>query len=260
MLRIFLLAVLLAAFAGNDRPAQAGERLLLAAAASLRYVFDNDLIPMFTRRNPGVEIEATYDSSGKLQTQIENGLEADVFMSAAPRQMNALVAKKFVDAGAVVNLLENRIVLIRPANAPAAVAGFADADAAETIAVGDPDSVPAGQYAREAFTSLGIWEKVLAKASLGTNVTEVLGWVAEGSADIGVVYATDAATTDKVAVIASAPAGSLRVPVLYPAAPLAASRHAALAARFVAFLQTPEALRVFAKYGFSPVSLLIDNG
>ena len=251
LLCLFVAVAMAAAFV-QPRQAKAEDKILLAAAASLRYSFDNDLIPMFQARNPGLTVEATYDSSGKLQAQIENGLEADVFMSAAPKQMNALVDKGFVDGAGVVSLLENKIVLICPAGAAPAVSGFADADKANVVAVGDPDSVPAGQYAREVFTSLGIWDKVLAKASLGTNVTEVLGWVAEASADVGVVYATDAATTDQVKVVAEAPEGSLKNKVIYPVAVLKQSGSPDAARKLVAFLQTPEALAVFERYGFAP--------
>lgn len=232
---------------------QAGEepKLFLAAAASLRYSFDDKLIPMFEERNPGVKIEATYDSSGKLQSQIENGLGADIFMSASPKQMNALKDKGFIDPASVDDVLENRIVLIRPAGGPGKVAGFENILDAAMIAVGDPASVPAGQYAKEIFTSLGVWDKVSAKASLGSNVTEVLNWVAEGSADVGVVYATDAATTRRVAVIAPAPAGSLKDPVLYPVGMLKKSTSPELAKKFLAFLSSPDAIAVFEQYGFA---------
>ena len=123
---------------------------------------------------------------------------------------------------------------------------------AATIAVGDPESVPVGQYSKEAFTNLGIWDAVSAKASLGTNVTEVLNWVAEGSADVGVVYATDAATTDKVQVVAEAPEGSLEKKVVYPVGIVSASQHKDAARLFVEFLQSDEALAVFEAYGFTP--------
>ncbi|MCD8352368.1 MAG: molybdate ABC transporter substrate-binding protein [Planctomycetaceae bacterium] len=250
---LVILAAALFAVVLSSVPARAAEsgKLLIAAAASLRYSYDDKLIPMFKEQNPGVEIEATYDSSGKLQAQIENGLEADIFMSASPKQMNTLKDGGFIAADTVVDLLENRIVLIRPASTESPIKGFYEAVNADMIAVGDPASVPAGQYAREVFTSLGIWDAVLAKASLGTNVTEVLNWVAEGSADVGVVYATDAATTDRVAVIAAAPAGSLKAPVLYPVAMLAKSASPELAKKFLAFLQTPEAIAVFKEYGFA---------
>ena len=251
MQRICLALVLAAMFAAPF--VRAGERsgLLLAAAASLRYSFDDKLIPMFEARNPGVKIESTYDSSGKLQAQIENGLEADIFMSASPKQMNYLKDKEFIDPATIVDLLENKIVLIRPTGNPGRVTGFENVLDAAMIAVGDPASVPAGQYAKEVFTSLGIWDKVAEKASLGTNVTEVLNWVAEGSADVGVVYATDAATTKRVTVLANAPAGSLKTPVLYPVGMLKKSPSPELAKKFLAFLSSPEAIAVFEEYGFA---------
>ncbi len=248
----FILALLLVGLAYVPS-ARAGEesRLLLAAAASLRYSFDAKLIPLFEDRNPGSKIEATYDSSGKLQFQIENGLEADIFMSAASKQMRELVDKGFVDPDSVRNLLENRIVLIRPADRPGKVTGFANILDADMIAVGDPASVPAGQYAKEILASLGVWDRVAAKASLGTNITEVLNWVAEGSADVGLVYATDAAATKRVTVIAAAPVGTLKTPVLYPVGRLKKSRAPETAKKFLAFLASPEALAVFKEYGFA---------
>lgn len=238
--------------AGEPAVSEEPVTILVAAAASLEYSYKDELIPMFTERYPYITVEGTYDSSGKLQTQIEEGLEADVFMSAATKQMNALKDESLIDADSIVDLLENKIVLIAPAGSDPAAKSFETAADAATIAVGDPESVPAGQYAREAFTSLGLWDAVSAKASLGTNVTEVLNWVAEGSADVGVVYATDAATTDRVQVVAEAPEGSLEKKIIYPVGIVAASQHKDAARLFVEFLQSDEALAVFEKYGFTP--------
>ncbi|MDR1625516.1 MAG: molybdate ABC transporter substrate-binding protein [Spirochaetia bacterium] len=225
--------------------------IMVAAAASLRYSYEQELIPLFQKKYPHITVEGTYDSSGKLQSQIEAGLEADVFMSAAPTQMNNLAGKNLVVPASVKPLLENKIVLIKPAGSPTAASDFKSAAGAKTIAIGDPASVPAGQYAREAFTSLGVWDAVLSKASLGTNVTEVLNWVGAASAELGVVYATDAATTNKVEVVAEAPEGSMKQKVIYPAGIVAASKHPQEAQTFIDFLASQEALEVFRKYGFS---------
>lgn len=225
--------------------------ILIAAAASLKYSYEDELIPMFEAQNPGIKVEATFDSSGKLQTQIEEGLEADVFMSAAVKQMTELTEENLIDADSVIDLLENKIVLIVPGGVDAKVTSFADITNADIIAVGDPESVPAGQYAKEALTSLGLWDEVEAKSTKGTNVTEVLNWVAEGSADAGIVYATDAATTEHVVVIAEAPEDSLAQKVIYPIGVVAASENKEAALKFVNFLQTDEALAVFEQYGFA---------
>ena len=225
--------------------------ILAAAAASLKYSFDEELIPMFQEKYPWITVEGTYDSSGKLQTQIEEGLEADIFMSAAMKQMNALKDQGLVAEDTVTELLENKIVLIVPADSEAAITSFEDIGNAEAIALGDPESVPVGQYSEEALTSLGIWDSIQEKVSFGTNVTEVLSWVSEGSADVGIVYATDAATTDKVKVIAEAPEGSLSKKVIYPAAMVAGSQNEEAAKLFLEFLQSDEAMKVFEAYGFA---------
>lgn len=225
----------------------------LAAAASLEYAFTERLIPVFEAANPGIRIEGVYDSSGKLQTQIEAGLPADIFFSAAEKQMDALDAEGYVLSGTITDYLENRIVLIVPKEAGSGIASFQDLPKAEMIALGDPDSVPAGQYAREVLTNLGIWEELQGKISFGTNVTEVLNWVAEGSADCGIVYATDAAATDRVTVVSEAPEGSLDTPVVYPAALLKQTeeKNTDAAELFFEYILSDEAYSVFAEYGFA---------
>ena len=226
--------------------------LLIAAAASLEYSMEEKLIPLFEKQNPGIRVEGSYDSSGKLQTQIEEGMEADLFFSAATKQMDALTGEGYMKKDSEVNLLENRIVAIVPKDSELEINGFEDLVHAKTIALGDPGSVPAGQYAKEALTSLNLWKEVSAKASFGTNVTEVLNWVAEGSAEAGVVYATDAAARgEDVEVKAEAPEGSLAKPVIYPAAILERTGHSAESEAFLKFLQSDEAGEIFSEYGFT---------
>ena len=226
--------------------------ILVAAAASLKNAYEEELIPMFETQYPGVTVKGTYDSSGKLQTQIEEGLEADVFMSAAKKQMKALDEEGMIDSDSIVDLLENKIVLIVPTGSDKGIQSFEDIGKADSIALGDPASVPAGQYSEEALTNLGLWDQIQDKTSFGTNVTEVLNQVAAGSADAGIVYATDAASmADQVEVVAEAPEGSLKTRVIYPVAVVKDSANAEMAANFVEFLTTDEAMKVFEAYGFS---------
>lgn len=226
--------------------------ILVAAAASLKNAYEEELIPMFEEQYPGVSVEGTYDSSGKLQTQIEEGLEADVFMSAAEKQMKALDEEGMIASDTITNLLENKIVLIVPEGSSAGLASFEDIEKAGLIALGDPASVPAGQYAQEALTSLGIWDKIQDKVSFGTNVTEVLNQVAASSAEAGIVYATDAASmSDQVEIVAEAPEGSLQKKVIYPVAVVKDSAHQEEAGNFVEFLKSEEAMKVFEEYGFT---------
>ena len=222
--------------------------ILVAAAASLKNAYEDKLIPMFEEANPGVTVKGTYDSSGKLQTQIEEGLEADVFMSAAKKQMTALDEEGMIASDTITDLLENKIVLIVPTGNEKKLEKFEDIENADSIALGDP----AGQYAQEALTNLGIWDKIQDKVSFGTNVTEVLNQVAAASADAGIVYATDAASmADQVEVVAEAPEGSLAKKVIYPVAVVKGTAHEEVAKEFVAFLQTDKAITVFEEYGFS---------
>ena len=226
--------------------------ILVAAAASLKNAYEEELIPMFEEQYPGVMVKGTYDSSGKLQTQIEEGLEADVFMSAAKKQMKALDEEGMIDSDSIVDLLENKIVLIVPTGSDKGIQSFEDIVKADSIALGDPASVPAGQYSEEALTNLGLWDQIQDKTSFGTNVTEVLNQVAAGSADAGIVYATDAASmADQVEVVAEAPEGSLKTKVIYPVAVVKDSANAEVAVNFVEFLTTDEAMKVFEAYGFS---------
>jgi molybdate transport system substrate-binding protein len=254
----FLTAVLLfgagstALFAKGKADANVGvTEITLAAAASLKNAFDGELIPLFEKKYPAVKVVGSYDSSGKLQTQIEQGLEADVFFSAAQRQMDALVDGGFINRADVKNLLQNKIVLIKRKGGVTKVTDFKNIQQALSIALGDPASTPAGQYAKEAFTKLGNWSALEAKLSLGTNVTEVLGWVSAGSAEVGVVYATDAASDANVEIISYLDEGLLATRVIYPVAPLAKSAHPAEARLLVDFLSSPDGIAVFKKFGFS---------
>ncbi len=239
--------------------AAAGEEttLLIVAAASLEAVFEDQLIPMFEEANPGIQVEGTYASSGDLQQQIESGLEADLFMSAATSNMDTLVEEGLVDQASVVNLLKNDVVLIVPEGVESNVTGFEDLANADVVAIGDPESVPAGKYAQEILTGLGIYDQVAEKASFGNSVTEVLTWVAEGSADAGIVYSTDALTENsngddkKVTVLATADDSMMETPVIYPVGITTSTTRKEAAQTLEDFLQSEEAMNVFVEAGFT---------
>ena len=232
-------------------------KILVAAAASLQATFDNELIPLFEKENPEITVEGTYASSGDLQQQIESGLDADVFFSAATSNMDTLAEEKLIDEDTVVDLLKNDVVLITPKDSKLGIKSFKDITKADTIAIGDPESVPAGKYAKEILTNLGVYNEVEKKASLGASVTEVLSWVAEGSADAGIVYATDAQTENtngddkEVEVVATAEDSMMQTPVVYPVGVVSASAHKDEAKAFEDFLQTDEAKAILEKAGFT---------
>ena len=232
-------------------------KILVAAAASLQATFDNELIPLFEKENPEIAVEGTYASSGDLQHQIESGLDADVFFSAATSNMDTLAEEKLIDEDTVVDLLKNNVVLITPKDSKLRIKSFKDITKADTIAIGDPESVPAGKYAKEILINLDVYNEVEKKASLGASVTEVLSWVAEGSADAGIVYATDAQTENtngddkEVEVVATAEDSMMQTPVVYPVGVVSASTHKDEAKAFEDFLQTDEAKAILEKAGFT---------
>ena len=247
-------------------------KISVAAAASLQATFDDELIPLFEKENPGVTVEGTYASSGDLQQQIESGLDADVFFSAATSNMDTLVDENLVDKDTVVDLLKNDVVLIMPKDSKLGIKGFKDITKADTIAIGDPESVPAGKYAKEILTNLGVYDEVEKeiKKDLPSRlharrqmmkvlyeVTEVLSWVAEGSADAGIVYATDAQTENtngddkEVEIVATAEDSMMQTPVIYPVGTVSSSAHKDEAKAFEDFLQTDEAKAILEKAGFT---------
>ncbi len=235
--------------AAETEAAAEGEEttIVLAAAASLKYVFDDKLIPMFQEANPNIKVEATYDSSGKLQTQIEEGADWDVFFSAGMKQMTALQEAGLMNDDTVKVQVTNELVLIVPKGNEKGIASVQDIVNADTIAIGDPADVPVGQYTQATLEELGLWDAIQEKEiSLGTNVTEVLSWVAAGSADCGFTYRTDAIQeADNVEIIEGL------APATYPIGVIGSSTKQEAAQAFIDFLGTDEALQQFTDYGFT---------
>lgn len=235
----------------SKEPAVEPVELFVCAAASLTDAL-TEIAANYKAVAPNVTLTFSFASSGTLQTQIEEGAPADLFVSAAQKQMDALAEKDLIVPESRRNLLVNKVVLIVPANGGNTALTFADVatDKVRVIGVGEFASVPVGQYSEEVFTILGIIDAVTAKANYGSDVRAVLTWVESGEVDCGVVYATDAATTDKVVVTAEAPEGSHK-PIVYPCAVIKASKHAADAQAFLEYLAGSDAGRVFEKYGFA---------
>lgn len=223
------------------------------AAASLTESL-NEIAELYMAEYSDVSLVFNFDSSGTLQTQIENGAEADLFISAATKQMTALVEGEFIDVSTQKDLLMNKVVLIVPGDSQKNILSYEDVltDKVQLIALGNAD-VPCGQYAEEIFTSLDAWDLVQKKASFGSNVKEILSQVESASVDAGVVYSTDVATADgDVKIVAEAPEGSHR-PVVYPAAVLTDTVDAKAARAFLDYLNSPEAVKIFEKIGFTMV-------
>jgi len=224
--------------------------LLIGAAASLTDV-NQELAEIYEDANPHVTLTFTFASSGTLQSQIEEGAPMDIFMSAALAQMHNLEEQGLI-YGDSMNLLRNSIALIVPADSSLDIGGFADVAGGEVevIGIGDPESVPGGTRAQEVFTSLDIFDEVFEMAVLAPDIRTVLTWVEIGEVDAGVVFMTDAITSDQVRVVEVADS-ALHAPSINPVGIVEDSLNIAEAQRFIDFLFSDEAAAIFVQHGFS---------
>lgn len=228
--------------------AQPSANLLVSAAASLRESLE-EIKPLY-QKNQNVNINYNFGASGALQQQIENGAGVDVFISASKKQIDALQTKGLIINDTRRNLLTNRLVLIVPSNS-SNITNFQQLTSpkVQRIAIGEPRSVPVGQYTEEVLKKLGIFEQIKSKFVLANNVRQVLAAVESGNADAGVVYITDANTSKRVKVVETAPE-NLHSPIIYPVAVLKDSKNIPAAKQYVQFLLDKQAGAIFEKYGF----------
>jgi molybdate transport system substrate-binding protein len=224
--------------------------LTVSVAASLQKSI-GEIAARYQARHPGIKLAFNYGASGMLEQQIENGAPADLFISAAPGPMNKLAAVGLIDEATRRDLLRNSIVLIAPRNStqPASFEDLA-APAVKLIGLGDPASVPAGEYGRQVLQHLNLLDAVRSKLVLAKDVEQVLKYVETGNTDAGIVYSTDARESHQVRVAAVAPE-STHEPVIYPAAAIKASHAPAQARAFLNYLAGPEAGGIFAAHGFT---------
>ena len=201
-----------------------------------------------------VKVYCNFAGSSTLQRQIEKGAPADVFISASPKQIDALQDDGLLYEGSRQDILSNRLVLVAPINNSLSMTdvGMLAQDSIRRIAIGEPSSVPAGIYGREALTHLGVWDAVQPKLIPSADVRSTLAYVESGEVDVGVVYQTDAAISNKVKIIYQFPDSS-HSPIVYPAAVLQDTGRKVLAQAFLDYLQTAEVAAIFEKYGFSVV-------
>jgi molybdate transport system substrate-binding protein len=224
--------------------------LLIAAAASLQNAIE-EIDPIFEKANSGIAVNYNFAASGPLQRQIEQGAPVDVFISAASQQMDKLQSENLILTDTRRNLLTNNLVLIVPGNSTLGITNFRQLTNSNVkrISIGEPRSVPAGRYAEEVFSKLGIIEQVRSKLVYGNSVRSVLGAVESGNADAGIVYVTDAKISDRVKQVATAP-NNLHSLIVYPIAVIKASRNQQSARAYVQFLRNKQAQDIFKKYGF----------
>lgn len=242
--------------------AEAAEVTLNVFAAASMTETLTEIQEMYKEVAPNVTLVFNFDSSGTLKTQIQEGADCDVFISAAQKQMNQLdkdadpevntEGLDYVLEGTRVNLLENKVVLAVPDGNPKNIESFEDlgTDRLSLLALGNED-VPVGQYSTEILTNLGILDSLEAegKITYGSNVKEVTTQVSEAAADAGIIYATDAFSAGLTVVDQAE--GDLCKQVIYPAAVLNISKNAEAAKEFLAYLQTDTCMQVFEAVGFT---------
>jgi len=225
--------------------------LNVSAAVSMKDAL-TEIQKNYQAKHPNVTILYNLGSSGTLQRQIEQGAPADLFISAAAKQMDDLDAKNLIQKQTRQNLVQNQLVMIVPKNSSLGLQKYEDLakDTVKKFSIGEPDTVPAGQYAQQVLKHLELWDKVKAKAVLSKDVRTVLAYVETGNVEAGIVYSTDAVISDKVQVVSAAPTGSHK-PIVYPAAVLSGAKQPKMAEEYLAYLAGPEAKAVFEKYGFT---------
>lgn len=238
--------------------------LVVFAAASLQDTME-EIARLYQDVAPEVEILYNFDSSGTLKTQIQEGADCDIFISAAPLQMNQLDAEggeenteglDFVDSATRLDLLENKVVLAVPEGNPAGIESFDQlaqllTDGSVLLAMGNED-VPVGQYTQRIFAYYGLDEATLAQSGVltyGSNVREVTTQVSENAVDCGIIYATDAHSAGLTPVDEAT--AEMCGQVIYPAAVLKISRNAEAAQAFLDYLSSDDAAAVFQSVGFT---------
>ncbi|GGJ12502.1 molybdate ABC transporter substrate-binding protein [Paenibacillus hunanensis] len=232
---------------GNNQPVE----LTISAAASLTDSL-KEIQALYAKKYPNVILTFNFGASGTLQKQIEQGAPADLFLSAGSKQMKALVDEKLISADRTVNLLTNELVLVVPKDSTTSITSIADlkGDSIKRLAIGTPESVPVGMYAKQVLEKSGEWDTLQPKLVQTKDVKQVLSYVETGNADAGFVYKTDALESQGVKIAFTASEDS-HDPIVYPIGVLSSTTHREDAALFYAYLQTQEALDVFAKYGFN---------
>jgi molybdate transport system substrate-binding protein len=243
---------LLVLFLTANAATAAEKTLIVSAAISLKDVLTR-LTADFEKKNGPVKIRYNFAGSGQLRAQIENGAPVDVFVSASTGDMDKLSQKKMIIESSRINLVANRLVLIGNRKQPPALPDISNlaSNTIRRIAIGNPATVPAGQYAKDVLNYYKLYDQLTSKLILGENVRQVLDYVARGEVDCGFVYATDAHVEKAVVVVRDIPENAHK-PIIYPAAVISSSQDATVAGQFAKFLQEPENIRIFKEYGFEP--------
>lgn len=232
-----------------DSASKQKAELVISAAASLQDAL-YEIEKNYEKNHNNIDLKFNFGSSGALKQQIEQGAPVDLFFSAAEDKFDELVNEGEIDGKQSVDLVGNELVLIVPKDTKKSIKEFLDLPAqADSIALGTPEAVPAGMYAKQTLEKLGLWNQVSGKVIPAKDVRQVLSYVETGNVDAGIVYKTDALVSDKVKVVTTADA-SMHDPIIYPVGVIKDTKQPIEAEKFYKYLQNKESLKVLENYGF----------
>lgn len=251
-LSIFLSLILLSGCQTSSSQ-KTNESLTVSAAASLKNAL-SEIAVLFESKN-GKKVSFNFGASGALQKQIETGSPVDIFASAGEKQMDELAEKGLIEIASRRNFAQNQLVLIVPKDSKVKINSFAELTNSEVqkIAIGEPKTVPVGQYTEQLLAKLNLKNELQGKLISAQDVRQVLDYVSRGEVDAGIVYATDAKiANNKVEIAAISPEDSHQ-PILYPITIIKDSANKELANEFIETLLSAEGQNILQKYGFLPV-------
>ena len=232
---------------GDNAEALPAQTITVAAAASLQEPLVK-AIALYNEAQPNVTVEATYGGSGALLEQIQNGAPVDIFLSASKKYITDAETAGLLAENSAFNWLTNSLVVASAAKSEIAVTTLEEVAELQNIALGTPESVPAGKYAQEALTNAQLWEKVEPKVVYAKDVKAVASYAESGSADVGFIYASDTVGRDGLKIQFTVDP-SLHSPIVYPAAIIANTQVMEASQSFIDFLKTDAAKAIFAEYG-----------
>lgn len=259
-LSIFFWGIMIALFGGQltygetTPSSEKNEPIMVSAAISLKDAFE-EIRDQYLKQHPDVKIDFNFGASGSLYQQIKNGAAVDIFASADKLTMENAIKDGLMEVATTTDFVQNHLVLILPATSSLEVGGLEDLTQTgiKKIALGSPNSVPAGNYTREALKKAGLYEVLEDKFVFTQNVRQALAYVEQHHVEAGFVYETDAkvAGENQITIVYRVP---LETPVTYPIGLVDASNHKEAALAFLKFILTSESQEILSRYGFSPVN------
>jgi len=237
---------------GNSTSNQKKVELTVSAASSLQDAL-TEIKTVFEKENPTFKLIYNFGASGSLQQQISQGAPVDIFFSAAEDKFQKLVDAGLIEENGGIDLVENDLVLVVPKDSTKGIENFEDLTKTDKIALGIPESVPAGQYGKDTLENLNLWSAMEGKIVYAKDVRQVLTYVETTNVDAGIVYKTDALTSDKIKVVATAEE-STHDPIIYPVGVIKNSDHHKEAEQFYQYLQGEKAMEILIKYGFKELN------